>query len=96
MPINVPQGDQVEFTVVFFDAKGGTTVPSSGTLSIVYTDSVSGSTAATSISLVPSGSFFIGTWDSSTSALGFANYSAAAPGLLNNPAVSGQLRIIRP
>jgi hypothetical protein len=96
MPINVTQGSCVEFTVVFFDSSGNTTVPSSGSLSIVYTDYTSGSTASSSISLVQSGSFFIGSWSSSAAALGFANWSVTAPGLANNPAESGQLRIIRP
>jgi hypothetical protein len=95
MPTNVSQGSSVEFTVVFFDSSGNTTVPSSGNLTIVYT-SVAGSTASTTIGLVQSGSYWIGNWDSTNAALGFANWSVTAPGLANNPAESGQLRIISP
>jgi hypothetical protein len=95
MPINVTQGSCIEFTVCFFDAAGNVTVAPSGNISVVYTN-IAGSTASSSIALVQIGSFFTGPWDSSSAALGFANYSATAPGAVNVPAVSGQLRIITP
>jgi hypothetical protein len=96
MPFNITQGSCVEFTVTFFDAASNVTVPTSGTLSVIYTN-VAGSTASSSIALVGSGSFFIGYWGvSSNAALGFANWSVTAPGLANNPAANGQLRIISP
>lgn len=94
MPINVNQGDTVEFTVEFLDASGVLTVPTSGALTVVYTDNTTGSTASASVSLTPSGSFFMGLWGSSVAALGFANWSVTAPGSAFNPANSGQLRII--
>lgn len=95
MPINVVQGDTVEFTVEFLDALGNLTVPTSGALSIVYT-AIAGSTALASVGLSPSGSLFTGLWGSSVAALGFANWSVTAPGSAFNPANSGQLRIIDP
>lgn len=95
MPINITQGDTVEFTVEFLDSSGNITVPTSGTLSVVYTNT-SGSTASSSIGLTASGSFFTGTWNSGLSALGFANWSVTAPGLAVTPAQSGVLRIIDP
>lgn len=93
MPINIAHGDSAEFTVEFLDTSGNITIPPSGTLSIVYTDT-SGSTAAFSATLTPNGSFFTATWGTSVSALGFANWSITAPGSLFTPADSGQLRII--
>lgn len=95
MPTNIIQGDTAQFTVEFLDANGNLTIPTSGTLSIVYTNTA-GSTASSSIGLTASGSFFVGTWSSVVSAVGFANWSVTAPGLAVNPAASGVLRIIDP
>ena len=95
VPINITQGSSIQFTVCFFDATNLVTVPPSAILNVVYT-SVSGSTASTAISLAASGEFFTGFWDSSVAALGFANYNATAPGEVTSPAVSGQIRVIRP
>lgn len=95
MPINITQGDTVEFTAEFLDSSGNITIPTSATLSIVYTNT-SGSTASSSLGMAPSGSFFTVSWGSAVAGLGFANWSVSAPGLANNPAASGQLRIIDP
>lgn len=95
MPINVVQGDTVEFTVEFLDASGNLTVPTSGALSIAYT-ALAGSTALASIDLTPSGSFFTGLWSSGVAALGFAIWSVTAPGSAFTPANTGKLRIIDP
>lgn len=93
MPININQGDTVEFTVEFLDSSGNLTVPTSGTLSVTYTNTA-GSTASSSIALTASGSFFTGNWGSSVASLGFADWSVSAPGLAVTPAASGRLRII--
>lgn len=95
MPFNVQQGDSIEFTVEFLDGSGNLTVPTSGTLSIVYTDT-SGSTASSSLGLTASGSFFTVIWNTGVAALGFANWSVTAPGSAVTPANSGQLRIVDP
>lgn len=95
MPINIKQGDTAEFTVEFLDSSNNLTIPTSGTLSIVYT-AVGGSTASSSIALIQSGSFFTALWSTTGAALGFADWSVSAPGLAFNPAASGRLRIIDP
>lgn len=95
MPFNITQGDTVEFTAEFLDSAGNLTVPTSATLSLVYTDTT-GSTASSSIGMTPSGSFFIAQWASGVSGLGFVDWSVSAPGSAVNPANSGQLRIIDP
>lgn len=95
MPYNITQGDTIEFTVEFLDSAGALTVPTSGTLSLVYTDTT-GSTASSSVGMTASGSFFTAQWGSSVSALGFVDWSVRAPGSAFNPAASGQLRIIDP
>lgn len=95
MPYNIQQGDTVEFTVEFLDNSGNLTVPTSGTLNIVYTD-LAGSTASSSIGMTPSGSFFTAQWASGVAALGWVDWSVTAPGSAVTPANSGRLRIIDP
>ncbi len=95
MPFNVVQGDSVEFTVEFLDASGILTVPVSGSLTVVYTNTA-GSTDSLTTTLTPSGSFFTGLWNSGLSRLGFATWSVTAPGSLFTPANTGQLRVITP
>lgn len=90
MPYNITQGSTVEFTVEFLDSDGNITVPSSATLTVVYTNT-SNSTASDTIDMTGSGSFFIATWGSGVSNLGNANYLITAPGQVN-PA-QGTLRI---
>lgn len=95
MPFNLTQGNTAEFTVEFLDSSRNLTIPTSGTLSVVYT-AVGGSTASSSIAMTQSGSFFTALWSSTGAALGFANWSVSAPGLTFTPAASGQIRIIDP
>jgi len=92
-PVNLQQGNQAEFVVEFLDTDGNTTVPSSGTLTITFTNT-SNSTDSTTIALTATNSFFTGTWSlSSTAALGLATWEATAPGI-TSPAASGQIRVI--
>ena len=92
-PVNIQQGNQAHFVVEFLDSNGDVTVPSSGTLTITFTNT-SGSTDSTIIALTVTNSFFLGTWSlSSTADLGLATWSATAPGI-TSPAASGQLRIL--
>ena len=92
-PTNIQQGNRASFVVEFLDSNGNLTVPSSGTLTITFTNT-SNSTASTTIALTNSNSFFTGTWLlSSTAALGLATWEATAPGI-TSPAARGQLRII--
>ena len=93
MPVNVTLGSCVQFSVVFFDAVGNISVPSSGSLGLAYT-SVSGSTASTAIDLLPRGSFFVTSWDTSVATFGTVNVSANAPGEVTSPAARLQLRLI--
>ncbi len=95
MTFNVAQGDMVEFTVEFLDASGNLTVPVSGTLSVIYTNTAN-STDSFTTALTPSGSFFTGLWNSGLSRLGLATWLVSAPGSVFTPANAGQLRIITP
>lgn len=91
MPYNITQGSTVEFCVAFLDASGNATVPSSATLTMVYT-SISGTTASSDIDMTQSNSFFTAVWPSAQANLGTANYIISAPGQAT-PTV-GVLRII--
>lgn len=93
MPFNVTSGSCVTFTAEFFDAGQNLTTPPSGTLTIVYTNTV-GSTAQAAIALIPSGAFFVAPWDTSVAMPGFANVSISAPGAINTPAATVQVRIM--
>jgi len=90
MPYNITQGSTVEFTVEFLDSNGDVTVPTSATLTIVYTDTTN-STAADVVDMSASGSFFTATWGSGVARLGRADYQVTAPG--QALPTTGQLRI---
>ena len=92
-PVNIQQGNRASFIVEFLDSNGSLTVPSSGTMTITFTNT-SGSTASTTIALTATNSFFTGTWLlSSTASLGLATWEATAPGI-TSPAATGQIRVI--
>lgn len=92
-PYNVTQGSTVEFTVEFFDASGVLTVPTSATLTMIYT-TVIGATATQSIAMTQSGSFFTAIWGSGVAKLGLAIFSIGAPGQAT--ATTGSLRLLNP
>jgi hypothetical protein len=82
MPFNVASGSTVVFTVVFFDANGNVTVPSSATITVTYPLSSSPLTLAScAIDLVQTGDFFTATWGSGVAALGKSSATASAPGI---------------
>lgn len=90
MPYNITQGSTVEFCVEFLDADGAITVPTSATLTVVYTNT-GNSTDSEIIDMSASGSFFTATWGSGSARLGNAEYRVTAPGQVNP--TQGQLRI---
>lgn len=94
MTTNITQGNSAQFVVEFFDqTTGNITVPSSATLSIVYT-AIAGSTASTTLAMTLSGSAFTATWGTSVAAYGLANWSVTAPG--QTVSTTGQLRLLDP
>lgn len=95
MPIAVTQGNPTTFTVEFYDINGNLTVPSSATLSIIYTNT-SGSTASSSIAfaITSNGYVFSATWNTSAVNPGIVTYSVTAPGTVFTPAASGSIRVV--
>ena len=93
-PVPITQGNSAFFTAEFFDSSGNTTVPSGATLVVTYINTSNASQTDTT-TLDPTGSFFTGTWSSTSAAYGLADWSITATGN-STAANSGQLRIIYP
>lgn len=70
-PFNIEQGNTASFVVEFFDTTGATTVPSSASMTMAYTNT-SGSSQTDNVALTVVNSFFLGTWSSTSAALGIA------------------------
>jgi hypothetical protein len=82
MPFNVTSGSTVVFTVVFFDANGAVTVPTSATITVTYPLSSDPlTTTSCSIGMTAVGDFFTATWGSGVAALGKSSATAIAPGI---------------
>jgi len=94
-PVNIDYPNTARFVVEFFDADGALTVPSSGTLTISYTDRATLTATSTDISLTLTDSFFLGTWSSSGAVIGLASWSVTGAGLAS-PAATGTIRVINP
>lgn len=93
-PVPITQGRSASFTAEFLDANGIVTTPSGATLSISYTN-LSNTSVTESIDMTLSGSFFTGTWSSTSAAYGLANWSVTASGN-STASQTGQIRIIYP
>ena len=82
MPFNVTSGSTVVFTVVFFDASGAITVPTSATITVTYPLSSNPlTTTSCAIDMTQSGDFFTATWGTGVAALGKSSATASAPGI---------------
>jgi len=96
MPVNITQGNSVQFTVEFLSSSGTLTIPIGGQLVISYTSAATLSSASQSITLTQTGNFFTGTWNSSVAATGLAPWSVYATGSTAVPAQSDIIRVIDP
>lgn len=92
-PFNIQQGNSANFTVEFFDTLGSLSVPPSASMTVTYTNT-SNASQIDSVSLAPNGSFFTGTWSSTSAALGLATW-VAVTSLSTVQIATGQLRIIQ-
>lgn len=92
-PVNIVQGDTAKF-VIQFRSSGELTVPSSGNLTVAYTNT-SGASQTDTVSLTQVGSHFTGTWPSTSAALGLATWTLTSAGSTSAQQV-GKLRIITP
>lgn len=92
-PVNIQQGNSATFNVEFLDSTGALTVPSSGLVTVTYTNT-SNTSQSDSVSLTEYNSFFTGTWSSTSAALGLATWVATMAGSTTTQA-TGQLRILQ-
>lgn len=94
MPINVLQGNTVQFIVEFLSSTTGALVsPTSASVTVNY--HVSGVATSTTFDLTSNNSFWTGTWSTVGADLGDVTY-ATASSATTNPASTGDLRIIDP
>jgi len=92
-PFNLQQGNSAQFVVEFFDSTGLLSIPPSATMVVVYTN-ISNLTQTDTVTMTSVGSFFTGTWSSTSAALGLATWTATAlPSSVQ--AAQGQFRIIQ-
>lgn|SRR5512139_749445 len=93
-PTNLTQGDQAQFSIEFLSSLGVLTTTSSAILTVTYTNTSNASQTDTVTTSV-SGSFWIGTWSSTSASVGLANWSVSAFG--STTAVQhGIIRVIDP
>jgi len=92
-PINIEAGNSAAFTVEFLDSSGNITVPSGGSLAVTYLNA-SNSSQTDTVTLAGNGSFFTGTWSSTSAALGTATWVATITGSTITQS-AGQVRIIQ-
>lgn len=92
-PFNIEKENSAEFVIEFIDANGNLTVPSSADLTVTYVNT-SNSSQIDSVALSNTNEFFIGTWSSTSSALGLALWEITCAGSTVIQS-RGKLRIIQ-
>ena len=92
-PTNITQGNSAQFVVEFL-SNGSLIVPSSGNLTVAYTNT-SKATQTDTVSLTLIGSYFTGTWSSTSAALGIASWNLTAAGSTATQQ-AGTIRVITP
>lgn len=92
-PVNLEQGNSTVFNVEYLSSTGDLTVPSTGLITVTYTNT-SNTSQSDSVALSNSGSIFSGTWSSTSAALGLATWVATMTGSATTQA-TGQIRVIQ-
>ncbi len=90
-PVNIQQGNSASFVIEFLSSVGSLSVPSSGSLTISYTN-LSNSLTSESFNLTVNNSFFTCTWSSTSAALGLATWTVVAASTVTQ--ATGQIRVI--
>jgi hypothetical protein len=93
-PVNISQNNSAQFVVEYLDSNGNLTVPSSGYITVTYTNTLA-ATQADAVSLSQVNSFFTGTWSSTSAALGIATWVLSVTGSTNIEQ-EGTIRVIQP
>src|ERR1019366_221171 len=90
-PVNITQNNSAQFAIEFL-SNNSLTVPSSGNLTVSYTNN-SNAAQTDTVTLTLNNSFYQGTWSSTSSALGLATWTLTAAGSTSTQQ-TGQLKII--
>ncbi len=93
MPTNITQGNTARFVVVYLSSLGALTTPSSGQVTISYTDRSTLTATSTTIGLTATNSFYLGTWSSTGAALGLATWEVTSANS-TVAAATGTIRVI--
>lgn len=93
-PVPITQGNSALFTAEFFDSDGNTTTPSGATVSLSYTN-LSNVSVTETVTMSVTGSFFTGTWSSTSANYGLVDWTITATGN-STASQEGQIRIIYP
>jgi hypothetical protein len=93
-PVPITYGRKAFVTAEFFDVNGNTTVPAGATLTVTYVN-ITNASQTDITTLTPTGSFFTGTWSSTSASYGLADWNVAATGG-STAGQTGQFRIIYP
>jgi hypothetical protein len=93
-PVNLTYGNSAFFTVEFYDNNGFITTPSAASITLTYTNR-SNTTQVDVTTLSPTGSYFTGTWSSTSATYGLVNWVVSATGG-SSAMQDGQIRVIYP
>jgi hypothetical protein len=91
-PFNIEQGNSANFVIEFFDINGILSIPSAPAMTVTYVNT-SAATQVDTVALSQNGSFYTGTWSSTSASLGLATWLTTAPSSVQ--VATGQLRIIQ-
>ena len=91
-PTNITGGNSAKFVLEFLDSDGNITTPSSANLTVTYVNTA-GASQIDTVALTVTGSFFTGTWSSTSASLGLASWSLTGAGS-TTVAQNGQIRVI--
>jgi hypothetical protein len=93
-PVNITSGNSAKFVVEFLDSNGNITTPASANLIVDYTNT-SNVAQTDTVSLSVTGSFFTGTWSSTSASRGLASWTLTGAGSTVT-AQAGLIRVIYP
>lgn len=91
-PFNIEQNNGAFFALEYVSSTGDLTVPSTAALTVAYTNT-SNTAQSDSVALTLDGSFWTGTWSSTSAGLGLATWTATSGG--STTTGSGQIRVIQ-
>ena len=91
-PFNMEQGNSAAFVIDFFDINGVLSIPSAPGMTVTYTNT-SNATQVDTVTLTQNGSFFNGTWSSTSAALGLATWLTTSPSSVQ--VSTGQIRVLQ-